>query len=431
MPEHRVTEHTTAGAGVTREIDTQVAIVGAGPAGLTLARMLGLQGIDCVVLERSSDGHIRGRQRAGLIESTTRELMVELGAGERMVAESHEHTGFYLRHRGVTHHLDFQALVGRSATLYPQYELVSDLIDLLAAEGPAMHFDTEVERIAGYADPATAGSGDRPVVVEARGPGGPVRVRAAFAAACDGFHGVGRRTLLTEHAGTVSMIEREYPFAWLGILARTAPDPDEGMYCTGPGGMSLHSMRGPRLTRQYLQVPIDTRLGDWSDDRIWSELSARSESVDHPPLETGEIIDRSLIPLRSAVVEPMHMGRLFLLGDSAHIVPPTGAKGLNLAVSDASVLSRALGIHHAGGGTSALDAYGATASARVWQSEMFSWSMTALLHAFDQDPFSWRVRAAQLDHLVSSRSAQRALGEIYVGTPFPTHWLPDGAGSGR
>ncbi|MGD9695285.1 MAG: 4-hydroxybenzoate 3-monooxygenase [Thermoleophilia bacterium] len=402
------------------ELTTDVAIIGAGPAGLALARMLEIQGVDALVLERSSREHVRTRQRAGLIEAPTRDVLVEIGAGERLLAAGGAHRGFYLRHEGVTHHLDLAALVGRMPVHYPQTEIVSDLIDVREADGAPLRFDAEVVGIEGHdAAPGPALAG-RPVRLVARGAHGTLRVAARCVAACDGFHGIGRRLLLSGLRGA-TIVGREYPFAWLGILARTTPDPGEGMYCVSPRGMSLHSLRGPRVTRQYLQVPRDTDLADWPDERIWSELRLRSRSCDHAELEVGEIFERSLFPLRSAVVEPMQWGRLFLVGDAAHIVPPTGAKGLNLAVSDASALAYSIA-SALRGGAGELSLYGERASTRVWEAQLFSWSMTTLLHTFDDDPFSWRVKCAQLRTLIGSLDAQRALGEIYVGTPFPVHW---------
>lgn len=243
-------------------------------------------------------------------------------------------------------------------------------------------------------------------------------------ACCDGFHGVGRASI---PAGALDEITRTYPAAWLGILARTAPITDEGMYCPHPNGMSLHSMRGPRITRQYLQVPPDTDLDDWSDERIWDELSIRCEGACADGLERGEIFDRSLAPLRSYVNRTMHYRRVFLLGDSAHIVPPTGAKGLNLAVSDAVVLAHALAAHVLGGEDRWLETYSDTALPRVWQAELFSARLTMTLHRFSDDPMEWHLNRATLQSWVDSEDQRRALGSVYFGLPFPIGWQYAGA----
>ncbi|WP_433528286.1 4-hydroxybenzoate 3-monooxygenase [Micromonospora sp. CA-263727] len=404
-----------------RDLATQVAVVGAGPAGLSLARMLTLQGIDTVVLEQQSRHRLRTTQRAGIVEQPTRQVMGELGVDGRMNQLGVEHAGFHLRHLRRTHHLDFRSQGRGAAMLYPQQELVADLIDAADEAGQTTLFDTAAVAIDGYRAPLRAGrTGDRPVVVHARGPAGPLRVRATVVAACDGFHGIGRAHALAGDPA-VRTHARSYPFGWLGILARTAPDPAEGMYCVSRHGMSLHSSRGPQLTRQYLQVPAGAALRDWPDERIWAELRRRSASDDHPPLATGEIVDRTVITIRSAVTEPMRVGRLLLVGDAAHIMPPTGAKGLNLAVSDATVLSYALGALFAGAGVGELDRYSDRALRRVWQSQMFSSSMTDLLHTSD-DPHAWRIRCAKLDELIDNPDARHALGRLYTGTPFPTPW---------
>ena len=386
---------------------TQVAILGAGPAGLTLSRMLSLQGIESVVVELRSERHVRSRIRAGVLEHTTVDTLVEIGVGDRCLREALVHDGFYLRVDGVTHHLDFHALTGRHAFVYGQAEVVADLLD--AAPAPILFDATDVS----VHDIDTASPR-----VDFTHDGRRHRLTADFIAGCDGFHGVSRPIV----AAPATTMDRAYPFAWLGIMARTSPVTEEGMYCAHPDGLSVHSMRGTGLTRQYLQVPAGTDLADWPDQRIWDELARRSESVDHPPLERGEIIERSLAPLRSVVTDPMQLGSLFLVGDSAHIVPPTGAKGLNLAVSDATVLSHALGGCYADGRRDLLDGYSATALGRVWQAEAFSWMLTTTLHRFSDDPFELGLRRARLQRWISSEAEQRSLGEVYVGLPFPTPW---------
>ncbi|MFD1811395.1 4-hydroxybenzoate 3-monooxygenase [Rhodococcus gannanensis] len=389
---------------------TQVAIIGAGPAGLTLARMLHLQGISSIVLESRDREYIETRTRAGVLEEPTVALVRELGVADRLDREGMSHNGFYLRFDRTTHRLDFHRLVGGHATVYAQQELVKDFVaDRLATGGPLL-FDATVTAVETTSDRA------RLTVDHA---GTPLEITADFVAGCDGFHGVSRAHIPADRLREYS---RTYPVAWLGILARTAPTTPEGMYCAHENGLSVHSMRGPSITRQYLQVPADTDLGDWSDERIWDELTVRSASDDHPELERGEIFDRSLAPLRSYVCETMQHGRLFLLGDSAHIVPPTGAKGLNLAVSDASTLSYALGAFYTAGDRSHLDDYSATCLPRIWKAQQFSWTLTTTLHALSDDPTDWQLRRARLARWAESEAEQSALGEVYLGLPFPTYW---------
>ncbi|AZG45712.1 4-hydroxybenzoate 3-monooxygenase [Gordonia insulae] len=392
----------------------QVAIIGAGPAGLALAHMLHLQGIESVVLECRSEEYVRARVRAGVLEQTTVDLLTDIGVADRLHREALVHNGFYLRFDRATHHLDFHALSGRHAYVYGQAEVVADLIDARHATGRPLVFEA--------ADVSIDGTDTDHPVVEYTGPDGARhRIDADVVAGCDGFHGV-TRTMMPSSTRTLT---RSYPFAWLGILARTRPVTEEGMYSVHPDGLSVHSMRGPNLSRQYLQVPADTRLEDWPDARIWAELRRRSACDDHPELETGEIIERSLAPLRSVVTDRMQSGSLYLLGDAAHIVPPTGAKGLNLAISDACALSRALGIRYRTGDDSALRAYTDTVLPRIWQAQNFSWTLTSVLHRFGDDPYDWELRRATLVRWTESVAQQQALGEVYLGLPFPTSWHSD------
>ncbi|MGW0041185.1 4-hydroxybenzoate 3-monooxygenase [Rhodococcus sp. NPDC003348] len=389
---------------------TQVAIIGAGPAGLTLARMLDMQGISSVVVERCSREYIETRTRAGILEQPTVALLRELGVADRLDREGMSHNGFYVRFDRATHHLDFHRLVGGHATVYPQQELVKDLVANRLESGEPLLFEATVTAI------DTTPDGARLLVDQG---GAELEITADFVAGCDGFHGVSRTHV---PAARLREFSRTYPAAWLGILARTAPTTPEGMYCAHENGISVHSMRGPAITRQYLQVPADTNLDDWPDERIWDELATRSASDDSPELERGEIFDRSLAPLRSYVCETMQDGRLFLLGDAAHIVPPTGAKGLNLAVSDACTFSHALGGYYRAGDRTLLDAYTETCLPRIWKAQHFSWTLTTTLHALSDDPMDWPLRRARLRRWVESEAEQAALGEVYLGLPFPTPW---------
>ncbi|MEE3849403.1 4-hydroxybenzoate 3-monooxygenase [Gordonia sp. LSe1-13] len=395
------------------DIRCQVAIVGAGPAGLTLAHMLHLQGIDTVVVERQSETHVRARVRAGVVEQTTVDLLTEIGLADRLHREALVHNGFYVRFDRRTHHLDFHRHLDRHAYVYGQTELVADLIDARRDTGRPLFFDAT--------DVAVHDIDTDHPRVEFTEAGVHRRVRADFVAGCDGFHGICRQVV---DSSRFRVMDRTYPFAWLGILAHTTPVTDEGMYCAHPDGLSVHSMRGAHLTRQYLQVPADTDLAAWTDDRIWAELRRRSAADDHPELETGEIIERSLAPLRSVVTDPMQQGALFLLGDAAHIVPPTGAKGLNLAISDACVLSHALGAFYAHADRTGLETYSSTALPRVWQAQAFSWNLTTTLHRLGDDDFDWEIRRARLQRWTTSADEERALGEVYLGLPFPTPWQP-------
>ncbi|WP_099022194.1 4-hydroxybenzoate 3-monooxygenase [Mycolicibacterium palauense] len=389
----------------------QVAIIGAGPAGLALAQMLHLQGIDAVVIEHRSRDYVENRVRAGILEHVSVELLTDIGVGSRLHSRALVHDGFYVRFDRQTHHLDLHARSGRHSYVYGQSEVVHDLVEARLGAGLPLIFGAENVAVADI-------DTDHPTVtftVE----GQTHHVRADFVAGCDGSQGL-CRTLPPPTA--LTRLVRDYPVAWLGILARTAPVTAEGMYCAHPEGLSLHSMRGTDITRQYLQVPAETDLSQWSDDRIWKELLRRSDADDCPPLETGEILDRSLARLRSEVTEPMQYGSLFLLGDAAHIVPPTGAKGLNLALSDACVLSHALGAFYRTGRRRFLDSYSATALPRVWQAQSFSATLTAALHRFSDDPMEWPLRRARLYRWATSPAEQDALGEVYFGLPFPTPW---------
>lgn len=397
--------------------DVPVAIIGAGPAGLLLGHLLHAQGIGSVILEHRSREHVERRVRAGMLEQPTVDLLREAGLAGRLDREAIRHRGFFIRLDGRTHHLDFAELTGKRATVYGQTEVVKDLIAARLGSGEPLVFGAQDVRLHDIEGPA-------PTVTYERA-GRRHTVTCRIVAGCDGAHGVSRRTLLERSAAAgrpARLLRREYPFAWLGILARTTPDPAEPVYCAHPRGLCLLSMRGPRLTRLYLQIPAGDGLGDWPDERIWDELRLRSASEDHPPLETGEIVERSIAPLRSEVIDRMSHGRLHLAGDAAHIVPPTGAKGLNLAVGDVSVLARAIAGSLTAGDDAALAAYGETALPRVWRAQLYSWSMTTMLHRFGDDPYEWELRRAQVRALISSRDEQRAHAHVHMGLPFATHW---------
>ena len=390
---------------------TQVGIVGAGPAGLLLSHLLDLQGIESVVLESRSRSYVEARVRAGVLEHGTVELLRETGLGDRLVREGLRHEGVELRFDGRGHRIDFAELTGgRSITVYGQQEVVKDLVAARVAAGGAVLF--EVAEVAVHDL-----DGDRPSISYVDAAGNAQTLECDVIAGCDGFHGICRPSV---PAGVLSMLERVYPFAWLGILAETPPSSHELIYTNSDRGFALHSMRSPQVTRNYLQVPPDTRLDDWPDDRIWTELQTRMELADGGfTLAAGPLIEKSVTAMRSFVVEPMQYGRLFLAGDSAHIVPPTGAKGLNLAVADVRALSRALGTFYSTGSTEGLDAYSETCLRRVWRVQHFSWWMTSMLHRFpDDDRFSGGIQRSQLRYTVSSRAAATTLAENYVGLPF-------------
>jgi len=392
---------------------TRVAIIGAGPAGLLLALLLHRSGVDAVVLERRSRAYCESRVRAGVLEQGTVDTLTEAGVGDRMRAEGHVHHGIELRFGGRGHRIAFEDLVpGRAITVYGQQEVVKDLIAANLEAGVEIRFEVEDIALHDFTGPGDAA------------PGGPAphltfgteRLDCDFIAGCDGFHGVSRASI---PADRLRVFEKTYPFAWLGILADTAPSAPELVYAASERGFSLHSMRSDHVSRFYLQVPPDTRPEDWTHDAIWAELKARHETVPGFTLTTGPITAVDVAAMRSFVVEPMRFGRLLLAGDAAHIVPPTGAKGLNLAVADVRVLARALGEYYRTGTTAGLDAYSATCLRRVWRVQHFSWWMTSLLHAFEgTDDYDRRLQRAQLEAVVGSRAQATALAENYVGLPY-------------
>jgi p-hydroxybenzoate 3-monooxygenase len=389
-------------------MDTQVGIVGAGPAGLLLSHLLARQGIESVVLEARSRDYVEARVRAGVLEQTTVDLLDEAGVSDRLHREGLVHEGVELRFDGRGHRIDLSELTGgRTITVYGQQEVVKDLI--------AARLDADGELLFEVDDVSVQGlDGEHPSIRFSR-EGSEEELRCDVVAGCDGFHGVCRATI---PEGVLSVYEREYPFAWLGILAEVAPSSEELIYCHHDRGFALHSMRSPQVTRLYLQCAPDEDVDAWPDERIWDELQTRLATDDGWTLEEGPIVEKGITPMRSFVVEPLRHGRLFLAGDAAHIVPPTGAKGLNLAAADVRVLSEALEAWYARGDASGLDAYSDTCLRRVWRVQHFSWWMTSMLHRFEgDDPFESRLQRSQLRYVCSSRAAATTLAENYVGLP--------------
>jgi p-hydroxybenzoate 3-monooxygenase len=392
------------------KLRTSVGIVGAGPAGLMLARLLQLEGVDTVVLENRERSYVEQRVRAGVLEQGTVELLLAAGVGERMLRERLVHHGIELRFGRQRHRLDLHELSGgRAISVYGQQEIVKDLIAARLQSGGRLLFEVSDVALQGIDSAAPA--------LQFQHEGAQVELACDFIAGCDGFHGVCRGAF---PAGALSVYERSYPFAWLGILARARPASEELIYACHERGFALLSMRSPEVSRLYLQVAPDAALADWPDERIWEELERRLELDVAFQLERGPLIEKSVTGMRSFVVEPMQHGRLFLAGDAAHIVPPTGAKGMNLAMADVCVLSRALAAYYKAGRSDLLEAYSATCLKRVWRAEHFSWWMTSMLHrAPDDDAFQHKLRLAQLEYVVSSRAAAASLAENYVGLPLP------------
>lgn len=386
---------------------TQVGIVGAGPAGLVLSHLLYLQGIDSIVLENRSRQHCEERIRAGVLEGGTVELLCEIGVGDRLKREGLIHHGIELRFGGRGHRIDFQDLTGRAITVYGQHEVIKDLVQARLDASGEIVFEVEDVSISDF-------SGSRPRIHYAKD-GQVHEIQCDFIAGCDGFHGISRPSIPD---GVLTVYERTYPFGWLGILAQAPPSSEELIYAYHDRGFALHSMRSPHLTRLYLQCSPDEDLDLWPDDRIWQELQIRLSRGDDWKLTEGSILQKGVTGMRSFVVEPMQSGRLFLAGDAAHIVPPTGAKGLNLAVADVRVLARALKEFYATGREDLLQRYSETCLRRVWRVQRFSWWMTSMLHRHEGNPFDERRQRAELDYVTSSRAAAQSLAENYVGLPM-------------
>ena len=387
---------------------TQVGIVGAGPAGLTLARLLGAEGIESVVLEARSRDYVEHRIRAGVLEQGTVDTLVGAGAGERLRREGIVHHGIGLQFGGERHRVPLSELTGGAAiVIYGQTEIVKDLIAIRLDAGDPLHF--EVEDVAVHDVES-----NRPRITYVH-EGRPQELECDLVAGCDGFHGVCREAI---PAGVLTEFWREYPYGWLGILAHAAPAHDEVVYCNTERGFALLSLRSPEVSRLYLQCRPDEDVGEWPDERIWGELEARV-AVPGYTLNRGPIAEKGVTGMRSYVAEPMRHGRVFLAGDAAHIVPPTGAKGLNLAAGDVGLLSRAFAEHYLDRSDAGIAAYSQTCLRRIWRAERFSWWFTSLMHRFPETgEFGRKMQAAELDYLVHSHAASTVLAENYVGLPL-------------
>jgi len=382
---------------------SQVVIIGAGPAGLMLGRLLELAGVDAVILERKSADYVLSRIRAGVLEQGTMALMDRAQAGQRMHAEGLVHQGVELSFDGDSQRIDFAALIDRHVMVYGQTEVTADLMK--ARQGRTLYEaeDVELHDLEG-----------KPYVTF-RQNGVTQRIHCDFIAGCDGFHGVARQSV---PASALTTFERVYPFGWLGVLVDQPPVADELIYAHHERGFALCSQRSHTRSRYYVQVPTDEKVENWSDDRFWDELRARLNPATAEALKTGASIEKSIAPLRSFVAEPLRFGKLFLAGDAAHIVPPTGAKGLNLAMSDVAVLADALIEHCVEKSSAGIDAYSTKVLARIWKAERFSWWMTSLLHTFpDTGSFGRRIQRAEFDYLSGSLAAQQSLAENYTGLP--------------
>lgn len=387
---------------------TQVAIIGAGPAGLLLGQLLARAGIDNVIVEQRSPEYVLGRIRAGILESVTVDALKRAGVAARLQEEGLVHDGIELSFDGQRHRIDLHALVGRSVTVYGQTEVTRDLMAARQEAGITTVYDAQDVSLHDF-DSA------RPVV-RYRKDGVAHEIHCDYIAGCDGFHGVSRQSV---PCAATQLFERVYPFGWLGILSDTPPVADELIYASHERGFALCSMRSRTRSRYYVQVPSSERVEDWSDERFWDELRRRLDPQSAQSLVTGPSIEKSIAPLRSFVCEPMRFGSLFLAGDAAHIVPPTGAKGLNLAASDVLTLADGLIAACRHDDKRELDAYSARCLRRIWKAERFSWWLTSLMHRFpDADPFALRMQRAELDYLVGSDAACRALAENYVGLPY-------------
>jgi p-hydroxybenzoate 3-monooxygenase len=385
---------------------TKVGIIGAGPAGLMLARLLHLAGIESIIIENRSREYIENRIRAGLIEHWAADLLADLGVGERMKREGMLHWGINVGINGDLHRLDFKALVGKRVTVYGQQEVVKDLVVCRLADGGPLLFEVDAVSVHDL-------TSQRPKIRFTHN-GAAQEIECDFIAGCDGFHGICRPSFSD---GVLKVFERDYPFGWLGILAESPPPDHELIYSYTDRGFALYTMRSMSLARLYLQCGHDEAIENWPDARIWDELHKRLGGA--RKLTEGKMLQKGITPMRSFVVEPMQHGRLYLAGDSAHIVPPTGAKGMNLAFADVVVLSRALEAFYKNNKAALLESYSMTCLRRVWKAQRFSWWMTQIMHRFpDELPFDHRRQLADLDYLTGSEAAMKSLAEQYVGLPL-------------
>jgi p-hydroxybenzoate 3-monooxygenase len=387
---------------------TQVGIVGAGPAGLMLSHLLHRAGIDSIVIENRSRAYCEDRVRAGLMENWVAQMLIDTGAGERLQREAMSHDGIYIAFNRVAHKIDFAKLIDKHVYIYDQKEVVTDLIARRLADGGQVLFEVQDTSVHDF-------GADRPTIRFTH-EGNARQIECDFIAGCDGFHGICRPSL---PAGSWTEYDRVYPFGWLGILSESPPPEKELIYAYHENGFALFSMRGPKLSRLYLQCAPDEDAGKWSDAQIWEELETRLQGV--RPLRRGKILQKGVTAMRSFVAEPMRFGRLFLAGDAAHIVPPTGAKGMNLAMADVRVLSGALARHYKQNDDSGLDNYSATCLRRVWKGQRFSWWMTQMLHRYRDGEFTdydMKRQLADLDYLTGSKVAMASLAEQYSGLPL-------------
>ena len=390
------------------QFETQVGIVGAGPAGLMLSHLLHLKGIHSIVLEAKTRTYSEERVRAGVLEHTSVQMLCEAGVGERLEREGLRHEGIELGLNGIRHRIPFVELTGKCVTVYGQQEVVKDLIARRIADGADLRFECGEVSLEGI-------DTGKPRILVSRD-GNTDEIACEYIAGCDGFHGISRGAF---PEGALSVYERGYPFAWLGILAEAAPSQEELVYMHHQRGFALYSMRSPRITRLYLQCAPDEDIAQWSDDRIWSELHTRLSCADGWRPVEGRILQKGVTEMRSFVAEPLQFGRLFLAGDAAHIVPPTGAKGMNLALADVHYLTEALGAFYREGDTRKLERYSETCLRRIWKAQRFSWWMTSLLHRFEGEPeFDHKRQLAELDYVIKSRAAATSLAENYVGLPL-------------
>lgn len=387
---------------------TQVAIIGAGPSGLLLGRLLEQQGIDNIIIEAKSPDYVLSRIRAGVLEQGMQDLMREAKIGERMDSEGHVHEGFALSFLGRMARIDLKTLTGgKTVMVYGQTEVTKDLMDARTQSGSLCIYEAEDVLPEDF-------YGEHPRVSFTKD-GKRHTIDCEYIAGCDGFHGISRKSV---PADAIKLFERVYPFGWLGVLSRTPPVSDELIYANHERGFALCSMRSAMLSRYYVQCSLDDKVEDWSDERFWTELRSRLPADVASQLVTGPSIEKSIAPLRSFVAEPMQFGRLFLVGDAAHIVPPTGAKGLNLAASDVYTLYNILRRRYQEGRTDLIAKYSEICLRRIWKAERFSWWMTSILHKFSDDPFNRRMQEAELAYYTSSQAGQITIAENYVGLPY-------------